>query len=180
MLGYGRNEMLRQCLWLGRREKTLAIWPWMERNLYTCRGDLNRFMIRSRRRSVARNSPPGCGWVSISVGLPQSCVFDSCEDGDIAEPGLPSGPAMRSGDRFKSCGCFGGQTGASDDRTLNPGIKTITKWYWPGVRNLMSAIRYEGNRCKCITLARWGDLLNVRQPAVAQVSRWKMPALASR
>jgi len=30
--------------------KRLANWSWMDRNLWTCRSDLNLFMIRSRRR----------------------------------------------------------------------------------------------------------------------------------
>ena len=47
--------------WSERREKTLAVGPWMDRSRCTRSGDLNRFMIRSRRRvDWWVFSPGGC------------------------------------------------------------------------------------------------------------------------
>ena len=37
-------------VWSRRRGKRFAMGSWTERKRWTCRGDLNRFMIRSRRR----------------------------------------------------------------------------------------------------------------------------------
>src|SRR3954463_7545413 len=46
--------------WSRRRWKRLLIWSWVERNRCACRGDLKRFIWRSRRR---------VGWCEFSARL---------------------------------------------------------------------------------------------------------------